>query len=173
MCVLFSVNFGGVASANSPHRVYVGLPVDANKVQAFGPWFQPGVHPNSPTHFNVDCRDAGEAELKVKIVHEETKVEIPCRIIDNEDQTYSVEVIPPTKGAYTTTMTYGGQPVPLGQKVMVEQQIDVSKIKVDGLEPSKYFKRPIHTHIHKIPFITYIHVKIQLELPFWGGSKNS
>ncbi|XP_061399874.1 filamin-A isoform X2 [Musca vetustissima] len=130
------VNFGGVASANSPHRVYVGLPVDANKVQAFGPWFQPGVHPNAPTHFNVDCRDAGEAELKVKIVHEETKVEIPCRIIDNEDQTYSVEVIPPTKGAYTTTMTYGGQPVPLGQKVMVEQQIDVSKIKVDGLEPS-------------------------------------
>uniref|UniRef100_A0A1I8PF86 Calponin-homology (CH) domain-containing protein n=1 Tax=Stomoxys calcitrans TaxID=35570 RepID=A0A1I8PF86_STOCA len=130
------VNFGGVAAADSPHRVYVGLPVDAAKVQAFGPWFQPGVHPNSVTHFNVDCRDAGEAELKVKIVHEETKVEIPCRIIDNEDQTYSVEVAPPTKGAYTTTMTYGGQPVPLGQKVLVEQQIDVSRIKVDGLEPS-------------------------------------
>ncbi|XP_065372295.1 filamin-A isoform X3 [Calliphora vicina] len=130
------VNFGGVATPNSPHRVYVALPVNASKVQAFGPWFQPGVHPNSPTHFNVDCRDAGEAELKVKIVHEETKVEIPCRIIDNEDQTYSVEVVPPTKGAYTTTMTYGGQPVPLGQKVMVEQTIDVTKIKVDGLEPS-------------------------------------
>ncbi|XP_059218761.1 filamin-A isoform X3 [Stomoxys calcitrans] len=130
------VNFGGVAAADSPHRVYVGLPVDAAKVQAFGPWFQPGVHPNSVTHFNVDCRDAGEAELKVKIVHEETKVEIPCRIIDNEDQTYSVEVAPPTKGAYTTTMTYGGQPVPLGQKVLVEQQIDVSRIKVDGLEPT-------------------------------------
>ncbi|XP_065372293.1 filamin-A isoform X2 [Calliphora vicina] len=130
------VNFGGVATPNSPHRVYVALPVNASKVQAFGPWFQPGVHPNSPTHFNVDCRDAGEAELKVKIVHEETKVEIPCRIIDNEDQTYSVEVVPPTKGAYTTTMTYGGQPVPLGQKVMVEQTIDVTKIKVDGLEPT-------------------------------------
>ncbi|XP_037819332.1 filamin-A isoform X3 [Lucilia sericata] len=130
------VNFGGVATPNSPHRVYVALPVNASKVQAFGPWFQPGVHPNSATHFNVDCRDAGEAELKVKIVHEETKVEIPCRIIDNEDQTYSVEVVPPTKGAYTTTMTYGGQPVPLGQKVMVEQTIDVSKIKVDGLEPT-------------------------------------
>lgn len=127
-----------MATPNSPHRVYVALPVNASKVQAFGPWFQPGVHPNAPTHFNVDCRDAGEAELKVKIVHEETKVEIPCRIIDNEDQTYSVEVVPPTKGAYTTTMTYGGQPVPLGQKVMVEQTIDVSKIKVDGLEPSKY-----------------------------------
>jgi len=49
-----------------------------------------------------------------------------------------VEVIPPSKGAYTTTMTYGGQRVPLGEKVVVEQTVDVSKIKVDGLEPSKY-----------------------------------
>lgn len=88
--------------------------------------------------------------MKVKIVHEETKVEIPCRIIDNEDQTYSVEVVPPTKGAYTTTMTYGGQPVPLGQKVMVEQQIDVSKIKVDGLEPSKYLTE----HLFQAPALT-------------------
>lgn len=116
----------------------MGVPIDASKVQAFGPWLQPGVRPNAPTHFNVDARDAGDAELKVKIVHEETKVEVPCRIIDNEDNTYTVEVIPPTKGAYTTTMTYGGQPVPLGQKVLVEQTLDVTKIKVDGLEPSKY-----------------------------------
>uniref|UniRef100_A0A1B0FQE1 Calponin-homology (CH) domain-containing protein n=1 Tax=Glossina morsitans morsitans TaxID=37546 RepID=A0A1B0FQE1_GLOMM len=128
------VNYGGVAASNSPHRVNVGVPVDANKVQSFGPWLQPGVRPNVATHFNVDCRDAGEAELKVKIVHDETKVELPCRVIDNEDQTYTVEVIPPSKGAYTTTMTYGDQRVPIGQKVLVESQIDVSKIKVDGLE---------------------------------------
>ncbi|XP_054092061.1 filamin-A isoform X3 [Zeugodacus cucurbitae] len=130
------VNYGSVATPNAPYRVYVGMPIDASKVQAFGPWLQPGVRPNAPTHFNVDARDAGDAELKVKIVHEETKVEVPCRIIDNEDSTYTVEVIPPTKGAYTTTMTYGGQPVPLGQKVLVEQTLDVTKIKVDGLEPS-------------------------------------
>uniref|UniRef100_A0A1B0BRU8 Calponin-homology (CH) domain-containing protein n=2 Tax=Glossina palpalis gambiensis TaxID=67801 RepID=A0A1B0BRU8_9MUSC len=130
------VNYGGVAASNSPHRVNVGVPVNANKVQSFGPWLQPGVRPNVATHFNVDCRDAGEAELKVKIVHDETKVELPCRVIDNEDQTYTVEVIPPCKGAYTTTMTYGDQRVPIGQKVLVESQIDVSKIKVDGLEPT-------------------------------------
>ncbi|XP_052835830.1 filamin-A isoform X10 [Drosophila gunungcola] len=130
------VNYGGVSTPNSPHRVYVGVPVDAAKVQAFGPWLQPGVRPNVATHFNVDAREAGDAELKVKVVHEESKVEVPCRIIDNEDNTYSVEVIPPSKGAYTTTMTYGGQRVPLGQKVVVEQTVDVSKIKVDGLEPS-------------------------------------
>uniref|UniRef100_A0A1A9V6E1 Calponin-homology (CH) domain-containing protein n=1 Tax=Glossina austeni TaxID=7395 RepID=A0A1A9V6E1_GLOAU len=136
------VNYGGVAASNSPHRVNVGVPVDANKVQSFGPWLQPGVRPNAATHFIVDCRDAGEAELKVKIVHDETKVELPCRVIDNEDQTYTVEVIPPSKGAYTTTMTYGGQRVPIGQKVLVESQIDVSKIKVDGLEPSVVMSKP-------------------------------
>ncbi|XP_053946398.1 filamin-A isoform X4 [Anastrepha ludens] len=136
------VNYGSVATPNAPYRVYVGVPIDANKVQAFGPWLQPGVRPNAPTHFNVDARDAGDAELKVKIVHEETKVEVPCRIIDNDDNTYTVEVIPPTKGAYTTTMTYGGQPVPLGQKVLVEQSLDVSKIKVDGLEPSVIMNAP-------------------------------
>ncbi|XP_069961648.1 filamin-A isoform X4 [Bactrocera oleae] len=136
------VNYGSVATPNAPYRVYVGIPIDANKVQAFGPWLQPGVRPNAPTHFNVDARDAGDAELKVKIVHEETKVEVPCRIIDNEDNTYTVEVIPPTKGAYTTTMTYGGQPVPLGQKVLVEQTLDVTKIKVDGLEPSVIMNAP-------------------------------
>ncbi|XP_067618137.1 filamin-A isoform X2 [Eurosta solidaginis] len=130
------VNYGTVATPNTPYRVYVGVPIDATKVQSFGPWLQPGVRPNMPTHFNVDARDAGDAELKVKVVHEETKVEVPCRIIDNDDNTYTVEVIPPTKGAYTTTMTYGGQPVPLGQKVVVEQTLDVSKIKVDGLEPT-------------------------------------
>ncbi|XP_017847553.1 filamin-A isoform X2 [Drosophila busckii] len=130
------VNYGGVSTPNSPHRIYVGVPVDASKVQAFGPWLQPGVRPNAPTHFNVDAREAGDAELKVKVVHEETKLDVPCRIIDNEDSTYSVEVIPPMKGAYTTTMTYGGQRVPLGQKVVVEQTVDVSKIKVDGLEPT-------------------------------------
>ncbi|XP_037898811.1 filamin-A isoform X1 [Glossina fuscipes] len=139
---MVEVNYGGVAASNSPHRVNVGVPVNANKVQSFGPWLQPGVRPNVATHFNVDCRDAGEAELKVKIVHDETKVELPCRVIDNEDQTYTVEVIPPCKGAYTTTMTYGDQRVPIGQKVLVESQIDVSKIKVDGLEPSVVMSKP-------------------------------
>lgn len=50
------VNYGGVATSNSPHRLYISAPLDANKVQAFGPWLEPGVKPNIPTHFNVDAR---------------------------------------------------------------------------------------------------------------------
>ncbi|XP_055906885.1 filamin-A isoform X2 [Eupeodes corollae] len=130
------VNYGCVATPNSPHRVYVGVPVDPTKVQAFGPWLEPGVRPNVATHFNVDAREAGDAELQVKIIHEETKAEVPCRVIDNDDNTYTVEVIPPANGAYTTSMTYGGLRVPLGPKVVVQHTVDVSKIKVDGLEPT-------------------------------------
>ncbi|XP_055906888.1 filamin-A isoform X5 [Eupeodes corollae] len=137
------VNYGCVATPNSPHRVYVGVPVDPTKVQAFGPWLEPGVRPNVATHFNVDAREAGDAELQVKIIHEETKAEVPCRVIDNDDNTYTVEVIPPANGAYTTSMTYGGLRVPLGPKVVVQHTVDVSKIKVDGLEPSVIMNAPV------------------------------
>lgn len=74
----------------------------------------------------------------MNLVHDETKAEVPVRIIDNEDNTYTVEVIPPSTGSYTTNMLYGGLKVPLAPKVFVSNPIDVSKIKVDGLEPSKY-----------------------------------
>lgn len=50
------INHGGVATPNSPHRVYVSAPLDPSKVQAFGPWMEPGVKPNVATHFNVDAR---------------------------------------------------------------------------------------------------------------------
>lgn len=71
------------------------------------------------------------------LIHEETNKEIPVRVLDNEDNTYTVEVIPPTIGSYSTNLVYGGLKVPVSPKVQVTPAIDVSKIKVDGLEPSK------------------------------------
>lgn len=75
------------------------------------------------------------------LIHDETNTEIPVRIIDNEDNTYSVEVIPPTVGTYTANLVYGGLKVPVAPKVHVGPTVDVTKIKVDGLEPSKLFHR--------------------------------
>lgn len=40
-------------------------------------------------------------------------------------------------GSYTTNLVYGGLKVPVAPKVTVNPVVDVSKIKVDGLEPSK------------------------------------
>ena len=53
------VNYGGVATNNSPYRVYVSEPTDASKVQVFGPGVEPGVKAHAPTYFNVDARQAG------------------------------------------------------------------------------------------------------------------
>lgn len=131
------VNYGNVATGDSPYRVYIGVPLDATKVRALGPFFEPGVKPNVATHFNVDAREAGDGDLTLKLLHENTNAEVPVRVIDHEDNTYTAEVIPPTSGTYSLQMTYGGSKVPGSHKVTVTAPIDVSKVKVDGLEPSK------------------------------------
>lgn len=83
------------------------------------------------------CREAGTGDLSIQLIHDETKTEVPVRILDNDDSTYSVEVIPPYIGTYSTNLTYGGAKCSTTPKVHVAPLIDVSKIKVDGLEPSK------------------------------------
>ncbi|KAL5283098.1 cher family protein [Megaselia abdita] len=136
------VNYGNVATGNSPYRVYIGVPLDATKVRVLGPWFEPGVKPNIATHFNVDTREAGNGELTLKLLHEDSNAEVPVRVIDHEDNTYTAEVIPPTTGTYILHMTYGGSKVPGSHKVTVTTPIDISKVKVDGLEPSVIMNSP-------------------------------
>ncbi|KXJ81623.1 hypothetical protein RP20_CCG018729 [Aedes albopictus] len=140
--VTVEVNYGGVAIPGSPFRVNVSTPLDPSKVQFFGPWLESGNRPNAATHFNVDARNAGNGLLEVNLVHEETKQKVPVRIIDNDDNTYAVEVIPPLAGTYTTNLVYGGLKVPIAPKVTVNPAVDVSKIKVDGLEPSVIMNAP-------------------------------
>ncbi|XP_062534638.1 filamin-A isoform X8 [Armigeres subalbatus] len=140
--VTVEVNFGGVAIPGSPFRVNVSTPLDPSKVQFFGPWLESGNRPNAATHFNVDARNAGNGLLEVNLIHEETKQKVPVRIIDNDDNTYAVEIIPPLAGTYTTNLVYGGLNVPLAPKVSVNPAVDVSKIKVDGLEPSVIMNAP-------------------------------
>lgn len=50
------VNYGNVATPNSPYRVKIAAPLNPAKVQAFGPWIDEGAQPNKLTHFNVDAR---------------------------------------------------------------------------------------------------------------------
>lgn len=76
----------------------------------------------------------------MKLVHDDTNAEVPVHVIDHGDKTYTAEVIPPTSGTYSLHMTYGGSKVPGCHEVIVTAPIDVSKVKVDGLEPSKLFK---------------------------------
>lgn len=50
------VNYGGVATKDSPHRVHVSEPLDVSKVHVFGPGLKDGVKANVPHHFNIDAR---------------------------------------------------------------------------------------------------------------------
>ncbi|KAL1493038.1 hypothetical protein ABEB36_011179 [Hypothenemus hampei] len=137
------VNYGGVAVKNSPFRIYVGEPVDASKILCFGPGVENGVKAATPTHFNIDARDAGDADLDVHLVNEDTNQEISVKLTDNGDRTYTVDYEAPQSGNYSVTLDYGGLRVPTTPiKFKVEPNVDVSKIKVDGLEPSVYVDSP-------------------------------
>ncbi|XP_046683134.1 filamin-A isoform X3 [Homalodisca vitripennis] len=130
------VNYGGVATNRSPYRVFVSQPLNPSRVEIFGPGVEEGVKSKTPTHFNVDCRDAGQGDLKISITSD-GKTEVPYRLINNEDGTYVVDYCPGAPGVYTVTASYGGISVPQSPiKVPVKPHVDVSKIKVDGLEPT-------------------------------------
>ena len=56
---MLKVSYGGVAVKDSPFRVFVSEPTNPGAVSVFGPGIEKGVKSNTPTHFNIDCREAG------------------------------------------------------------------------------------------------------------------
>lgn len=136
------VNQGGVAVKNSPFRVYVSAPTDSSKVQVFGPGVEKGVKSNTPTHFNVDARDAGPGDLNVSITNEKNQP-IPVQVDDNGDGTYSVGYTPSAPGPLKVNVLYAGTLIPKSPiAVQVLPHVDVSKVKVDGLEPTVFLDSP-------------------------------
>ncbi|XP_066588237.1 filamin-A isoform X2 [Prorops nasuta] len=130
------VNYGGVATKKSPYRVRVAAPLNPAMVAAFGPGLEKGLKSNSPTHFNVDCREAGPGNLDVSLTSPDGR-DLPISLTDNEDGTYVVDYTTAQPGTYSVNLNYGGLKVPQCPiKVTVQPHVDVSKIKVDGLEPS-------------------------------------
>uniref|UniRef100_A0A8C2DCL5 Filamin B n=1 Tax=Cyprinus carpio TaxID=7962 RepID=A0A8C2DCL5_CYPCA len=56
-----AVTWGGVSVPNSPFRVNVGKGSHPHKVKVFGPGVErSGLKAHEPTHFTVDCTEAGE-----------------------------------------------------------------------------------------------------------------
>lgn len=71
---------------------------------------------------------------------DERGVDVPVNTIDNKDGTFTVEYEPKTPGQYTVMVYFAEKEIPQSPiKVKVEASIDVSGIKVEGLEPSEYF----------------------------------
>lgn len=81
--------------------------------------------------------EAGLGDLDVKVINDATKQLVPVHLIDNEDNTYTVELTPELAGSYTTNLTYGGLKVPFNKKTVIGPTIDISKVQVEGLEQSE------------------------------------
>lgn len=136
------VNYGGVAVNNSPFRVYVAAPTNPNKVKVFGPGVEPGVKSQTPTHFNIDCREAGPGDVKVNIANDKNQ-EVPVQIQDNENGTFTADYTPTNPGTHKVSTFFAGKEIPGSPiKVPVQPRVDVNKVKVDGLDPNVFLDSP-------------------------------
>ena len=78
-------------------------------------------------------------DLDVAITNEKNQP-VPAQVEDNGDGTYTVAYTPAAPGPLKVNVLYAGKLVPQSPiAVQVQPHVDVSKVKVDGLEPSKSF----------------------------------
>lgn len=129
---VIEVNYGGVAAAQSPYRVYVSAPPDVTKLRIFGDWFEIKTKLNTKSTFNIDASEVDAAELNVFLVHDESGDKIPLATT-NDKQVHLVELIVTKPGNYSTKIYYGGIPVPFKQKVYVPPGMDYSTITIENL----------------------------------------
>ncbi|XP_036387133.1 filamin-B [Megalops cyprinoides] len=134
-----AVAWGGVNVPTSPFRVNIGKGSHPHKVKVFGPGVErTGLKANEPTHFTVDCTDAGEGDVSVGIkcdanVISDRDEDIDFDIIPNANDTFTVKYTPPGAGRYTIKAMFAGQELPTSPfRVKVDPSHDASKVKADG-----------------------------------------
>lgn len=78
-------------------------------------------------------------DLNVAITNDKNQP-IPVEVEDNGDGTYSVAYTPSSPGPLKVNVLYAGKLVPKSPiAVQVQPHVDVSKVKVEGLDPSKLY----------------------------------
>ena len=122
-----NVTFGEAPVPNTPVRLNL---FDASRVKAYGPGLEGGLKSDELTHFTVDMRQAGEAELQVNI---SGPVTIPAQIKDQANGMVHCEFTPTEVGEYQVGIQYGGLHIPDSPyTVQVCPSTDVSKVKAYG-----------------------------------------
>ncbi|XP_039204026.1 filamin-B isoform X4 [Crotalus tigris] len=134
-----AVTWGGANVPNSPCRVQIGQGTHPQKVKVIGPGVErSGLKANEPTHFTVDCTEAGEGDVSVGIkcdahVISEKEEDIEFGIIPNANDTFTVKYNPPAAGRYTVKVLFAGEEIPTSPfRVKVEPSHDASKVKTEG-----------------------------------------
>ncbi|CAM4731422.1 unnamed protein product [Leuciscus chuanchicus] len=134
-----AVTWGGVSVPNSPFRVNVGKGSHPHKVKVFGPGIErTGLKAHEPTHFTVDCTEAGEGDVSVGIkcdanVISEKEEDVDFDIIPNANDTITVKYVPPGAGRLTIKVLFTDQEIPVSPfRVKVDPSHDASKVKAEG-----------------------------------------
>ncbi|XP_067854900.1 filamin-B isoform X1 [Heptranchias perlo] len=134
-----AVAWGGVNVSNSPFRINIGQGSHPQKVKVFGPGVErTGLKANEPTHFTVDCTEAGEGDVSVGVKCEAhvisiSEEDIDFDIITNPNDTFTVKYMPPAAGRYTIKVLFAGQEIPISPfRVKVDPSHDARKVKAEG-----------------------------------------
>ncbi|KAF7693127.1 hypothetical protein HF521_008443 [Silurus meridionalis] len=134
-----AVTWGGINVSNSPFRVQVGKGSHPHKVKVFGPGVErTGLKAHEPTHFTVDCTEAGEGDVSVGIkcdanVISDKEEDVEFDIIPNANDTITVKYIPPGPGRLTIKVLFTDQEIPASPfRVKVDPSHDASKVKAEG-----------------------------------------
>lgn len=153
-----AVVWGGVNIPHSPYRVNIGQGSHPQKVKVFGPGVErSGLKANEPTHFTVDCTEAGEGDVSVGIkcdarVLSDDEEDVDFDIIHNANDTFTVKYVPPAPGRYTIKVLFASQEIPASPfRVKVDPSHDASKVKAEGPGLSKAGVengKPTHFTVH-------------------------
>lgn len=129
------INYGSVAAASSPYRVYVSTPPDVSKIVVSGKWFDTKPKVNVRTGFLIDTSAIEECapDVGVKIIHEESSQMIPIGIKLDNTGVHHIEFVPSKTGDYSTILHCGGILLPQSRNVFVAPIVDFSKIIITGL----------------------------------------
>ncbi|XP_061187564.1 filamin-A-like isoform X11 [Saccostrea echinata] len=129
-----TITWGGVQIPNSPFRVQVGEPSKPANVKVYGPGVEKGVKTHVSTYFIVDCTTAGPGDIGIALTDANGR-DVPVKTTDQKDGTFKVEYEPVNPGTYVVAVYFAGKEIPSSPiKVPVEASIDLSKVKVVGLD---------------------------------------
>uniref|UniRef100_M3ZRE7 Filamin A n=1 Tax=Xiphophorus maculatus TaxID=8083 RepID=M3ZRE7_XIPMA len=127
-----NITYGGQPVKGSPFSVPVSDTVDSTKVKCQGPGLGSNVRANIPQEFTVDASKAGVAPLQVRVQGPKGVVE-PVEVVDNGDQTHTVNYVPTREGPYSINVLYADEEIPRSPyKVKVLPTHDASKVRASG-----------------------------------------
>uniref|UniRef100_H3C4Z4 Filamin A n=1 Tax=Tetraodon nigroviridis TaxID=99883 RepID=H3C4Z4_TETNG len=127
-----NITYGGQPITGSPFSVPVSDTVDSTKVKCQGPGLGNNVRANIPQAFTVDASKAGVAPLQVRVQGPKGVVE-PVEVVDNGDQTHTVNYVPTREGPYSINVLYDDEEIPRSPyKVKVLPTHDASKVRASG-----------------------------------------